>query len=79
MKAALARCASCEPDYCACADFFGGRIDYGRWCLEVERLPDDAIDLDALRAGSHPAREGVSSQPAPGPCAAPAALSEVAR
>lgn len=22
------RCASCTPDYCACADFYGGRLKY---------------------------------------------------
>ena len=26
----VVNCTACKPDYCACADFYGGRLDYWR-------------------------------------------------
>ncbi len=38
------RCAACEPDYCACADFYAGRMSYwkGEIMPEADECPCQA-------------------------------------
>jgi hypothetical protein len=42
------RCESCEPDYCACADFYAGRMHY--WKGELMNYDQITRDL-AVKAG----------------------------
>lgn len=32
------KCARCEPDYCACADFYGSRLSFWRGELEDKKM-----------------------------------------
>jgi hypothetical protein len=42
------RCARCEPDYCACADFYAGRMAYwkGEIMPEADECPCDKCQAD---------------------------------
>ena len=45
------RCPSCTPDYCACADFYGGRLKYWKGEIPMTDKPT-APDLAALSAAA---------------------------
>lgn len=46
------RCPSCEPDYCACADFYAGRLAY--WKGEMMPEADECPCAECLAALSAP-------------------------
>ncbi len=36
----MTRCPSCTPDYCACADFYQGRLGYWKGTMMMSEIAD---------------------------------------
>ena len=47
------RCDRCEPDYCACADFYAGRMHYWKGKIMTEETAMNRPNILNLLRGAH--------------------------